>query len=43
MYNLIVKWYHAGIWALEHVQAAVGKGWITAGQYREITGEDYIA
>ena len=36
-----VKGYYAkGLWSKARVQNAVGK-WITAEEYREITGEEY--
>ena len=34
-------YFDAGLWTAKQVGDAVAKGWITAGEYREITGEDY--
>ena len=37
-----VKYYYDhGLWSIDRVRNAVAKGWITAEQFREITGEDY--
>ena len=37
-----VKYYYDnGLWSLYRVGEAVKKGWITAEEYKEITGEDY--
>ena len=41
-YNL-VKRYYDGLWNKEMVHNAVVKGWITAAEYEEITGEVYEA
>ena len=40
-YNTVKKWYDKAIWKIEAVAAAVVKGWITAEEYEEITGEPY--
>lgn len=38
----IVKWYYDhGNWDKVRVHKAVEKGWITADEYTEITGEPY--
>ena len=37
----IKNWYGMGLWGLERVKNAVVKGWITATEYKEITGKDY--
>ena len=42
-YNKVKKWYDMGMWGAEAVKNAVKKGWITADEYKEITGEDYDA
>lgn len=37
-----VKYYYDhGLWSIDRVRNAVVKGWITAEQFKEITGEDY--
>ncbi|MBQ7548063.1 MAG: XkdX family protein [Clostridia bacterium] len=37
-----VKYYYDhGFWSIDRVRNAVVKGWITAEQFKEITGEDY--
>lgn len=37
-----VKYYYEhGLWSIDRVRNAVVKGWITAAQFKEITGEDY--
>ena len=43
MKNKISKWYKQGLWTAEMVANAVDKGIITAGDFKEITGEDYPA
>lgn len=42
MKDKISKWYKQGLWTAEMVANAVEKGIITAEDYAEITGEDYI-
>lgn len=39
-YQKVKTYYEKGYWSMKRVAAAVGK-WITADEYREITGEDY--
>ena len=39
----IKRFYDLGLWTIEQVREAVQFGRITAEQYKEITGEDYIA
>lgn len=41
MFEKIKAWYENGDWPLEWVRNAVAKGKITAGEFKEITGEDY--
>ena len=41
MKEKIKKWYPK-LWSLEMVRDAVEKGVITAAEYKEITGEEYI-
>ena len=40
-YDLIKQYYNAGLWNKKRVRDAVIKGWITADEYKEITGEGY--
>ncbi|MED4828127.1 XkdX family protein [Bacillus atrophaeus] len=42
-YNSIKGWYERGYWTKEMVAEAVQYGKITPEQYKEITGEDYVA
>jgi len=42
-FNLVKKYYDSGLWNKEMVRNAVVKGWITADEYEEITGEVYEA
>lgn len=42
-YSKIKGWYEAGYWTLTMVKNAVIKGKITADEYKEITGTDYVA
>lgn len=42
-YDIIKRNYLKGLWNAQMVSVAVKKGVITAEQYKEITGEDYIA
>ena len=37
----IKEYYEHGLWKKKAVKNAVKKGWITADEYKEITGEDY--
>lgn len=37
MSALIARWYAAGLWSAEKVQAAVSKGWISQERADEIT------
>lgn len=34
-------YYNSGFWTKEMLRNAVGKSWITADEYKEITGYDY--
>ena len=36
-------YYEDGHWTAKQIGDAVAKGWITAEEYREITGEDYVS
>lgn len=40
-YNAVKKYYEMNMWSIGMVANAVKKGWITATEYKEITGEDY--
>ena len=42
MFEIIKKNYERGLWTKQMVAVAVKKGVITAEQYEEITGEEYI-
>ena len=39
-YELVKGYYDRGLWSKARVHTAVGK-WITAEEYKLITGEDY--
>lgn len=43
MKSKIAKWYKQGLWTLAMVANAVDKGILTADEYEEITGSEYIA
>jgi len=40
-FNLVKEYYDEGRWKKKAVRNAVVKGWITAAEYEEITGEVY--
>jgi predicted DNA-binding ArsR family transcriptional regulator len=40
-FELVKSYYDAKRWGKKAVYNAVGKGWITAAEYEEITGEKY--
>ena len=40
-FNTVKKYYDAGLWKIKRVRDAVEKGWITAEEFYEITGEQY--
>lgn len=42
-FETVKKWYDRGLWKVEAVRNAVAKGWITAEEFEEITGEPYSA
>ena len=42
-YEKIKAYYDNGFWTKAMVRNAVAKGWITASEYAEITGEPYEA
>lgn len=39
-FEKVKNYYDKGLWSKERVHAVVGK-WITAAEYKEITGEPY--
>lgn len=40
-FELVKSYYDSGFWKKKAVKNAVVKGWITAEEYEEITGEIY--
>lgn len=40
-FEKVKNYYDSGFWTLAMVRNAVVKGWITAEEYREITGKDF--
>ena len=40
-FEKVKAYYDNGLWSISRVKQAVVKGWITADEYKEITGEDY--
>ena len=40
-YATVKKYYDKGLWKIGAVRDAVVKGWITAEEYEQITGEPY--
>lgn len=42
-FDLVMTYYRNGLWDIQRVKNAVGKGWITPAGYEEITGEKYTA
>lgn len=40
-FNKVKGYYDSGLWNKTMVRNAVVKGWITAAEYKIITGEDY--
>lgn len=40
-YNKVKGYYDSGLWNKTMVRNAVVKGWITAEEYAQITGEPY--
>lgn len=40
-YEIVKKYFDRGLWSAKRVSDAVVKGWITADEYTEITGEVY--
>ena len=42
-FELVKTFYDKGLWSITRVKNAVVKNWITEEQFKEITGEDYVA
>ena len=42
-FEKVKGYYDMGLWSKAKVKDAVAKGWITAAEYQEITGEAYAA
>ena len=40
-FELVKNYYDSGFWKKKAVRNAVSRGWITAAEYEEITGEIY--
>ena len=40
-YELVKYYYDSDLWGINRVQKAVKKSWITAEEYKDITGLDY--
>lgn len=41
-FDKVKKYYNERLWNDARVRNAVIKGWITAGEYEEITGREYF-
>ncbi len=41
-YAKVKRYYDRGLWSKAWVHRAVECNWITAAEYKEITGEDYV-
>ena len=40
-FEKVKGYYDMGLWSKAKARSAVTKGWITADEYKEITGENY--
>ena len=40
-FSKVKSYYDNGLWSITKVRNAVIKNWITAEEFKEITGEDY--
>ncbi len=40
-FKKVKMYFDSGLWSIERVRNAVVKGWITAQEYKIITGEEY--
>ncbi len=43
MFDMIKMYYDKRLWSIKRVKNAVVKNVITEAQFKEITGEDYVA
>ncbi len=41
-YETVKKWYDKGLWGIARVRRAVVCKWITADEFKEIAGEEYV-
>lgn len=41
-FEKVKSYFEKGLWKLKQVHDAVEKSWITAEEFKEITGEEYI-
>lgn len=41
-YRTVKNFYDRGLWSKKRVHDAVIKSWITAEEYKEIIGEEYV-
>lgn len=41
-FDLVKKNYNNGFWSIDKVRKAVEKNWITAQEFKEITGQSYF-
>lgn len=42
-YKKVKKYYDMGMWSETRVRNAVKMGWITPEEFKEITGQNYVA
>ena len=42
-FGKVKEYYDKGLWKIARVREAVVKGWITAAEFEEITGQPYEA
>jgi hypothetical protein len=42
-FETVKNYFDKGLWNIDRVKNAVVKNWITAEEFKEITGEDYAA
>lgn len=40
-FEQVKKFYDLGVWSEQRLRDAVAKGWITAEEFKEITGKNY--
>lgn len=43
MYSIFKMYYPKGYFTVQQCKDAVFVGWLTADQFKEITGQDYVA